>query len=165
MENFFESAKEKFTQLTENATQLFNKDVIGSLKDYSIDKINEAWSQIENSSGVFQRTGYSITSIEINLAIPPAFELSLDQEKIISEEEEKKLLEENKDKTILYPILVALFKANAIQKSIISVQYKFSGLTIGLGLSPSIDMKFKKISGSSNVSVENTVPPVAGNMA
>ena len=87
MENFFESAKEKFTQLTENATQLFNKDVIGSLKDYSIDKINEAWSQIENSSGVFQRTGYSITSIEINLAIPPAFELSLDQEKIISEAE------------------------------------------------------------------------------
>ena len=145
MENIFESAKGKLSKLTENATNLINRDVLGSLKEYGIDKINEAWSQIENSSDVFQRTGYSITQIAVNLAIPPTFDLSLDQERNISDEEEEKLLEENKDKAILYAILVALFKANAVQKSINSVQYKFSGLTIGLGLSPSIDMKFKKI--------------------
>ncbi len=145
MDNIFESAKGKLSKLSENATNLINRDVLGSLKEYGIDKINEAWSQIENSSEVFQRTGYSITEIAVNLAIPPTFELSLDQERNISDEEEEKLLVENKDKAILYAILVALFKANAVQKSINSVQYKFSGLTIGLGLSPSIDMKFKKI--------------------
>lgn len=145
MDNLIDAAKEKLAELTESATNLFNRDVIGSLKEYGIEKLNEAWSQIENSSDVFHRTGYSITAIDITLGIPPTLVLSLDQIENIGDEEEEKLLEENKDKTILYPILVALFKANAIQKSINSVQYKFSGLTIGLGLSPNIDMKFRKV--------------------
>ncbi len=145
MDNIIESAKEKLADLTQSATSLFNKDVVGVLKDYSIEKLNEIWSQIEASSEVFHRTGYSVLTIDIILGIPPTMVLNLEQIENISDAEEEKLLEENKDKTILYPILVALFKANAVQKSINSVQYKFSGLTIGLGVSPSIDMKFKKV--------------------
>jgi len=146
MENMFDSAKEKLNDLTNSATSLFSMDVMGSVKEYGLEKINEAWTSVENSSGVFQRTGYSITSIEINLCIPPAICLSLEQIENIGDEEEEKLLEENKGNVFLYAILVALFKANAVQKSINSVQYKFSGLTIGLGLTPAIDMKFQKIS-------------------
>ncbi|HOZ50996.1 MAG TPA: hypothetical protein PLU17_04010 [Chitinophagaceae bacterium] len=145
MDKIIESAKEKLADLTQSATSLFNKDVVGVIKDYSIEKLNEIWSQIEASSEVFHRTGYSVLTIDIILGIPPTMVLNLEQIENISDEEEEKLLEENKDKTILYPILVALFKANAVQKSINSVQYKFSGLTIGLGVSPSIDMKFKKV--------------------
>ncbi len=152
MDNILDSAKEKLTEITgtitgisDNITSLLKKEVIDNLKDYGIEKVNEAWTQIESSTEVFARTGYSITAININVAIPPTITLSLDQTENISDEEEEKLLEENKDKTIVYPILVALFKANAIQKSINSVQYKFSGLSIGFGLSPSIDMKFGKV--------------------
>ncbi len=79
------------------------------------------------------------------MALPPTISISLDQVENISDEEEEKLLEENKDKTFVYAILVALFKANAIQKSINSVQYKFNGLSIGLGLTPSMEMKFGKV--------------------
>jgi hypothetical protein len=152
MENILDSAKEKITEITgtingisENITSLLKKEVVDNLKDYGIEKVNEAWTQIESSTEVFARTGYSITAININVAIPPTITLSLDQTENITDEEEEKLLNENKDKTFVYSILVALFKANAIQKSINSVQYKFSGLSIGLGLSPSIDMKFKKV--------------------
>lgn len=145
MENILDTAKGKLATFTENVNSLYKKEVVDNLKDLGIEKINEAWSKIESSTDVLQRTGYSITAININVALPPAISLSLDKIESISTEEEEKLLEENKDKTFLYAILVALFKANAIQKSINSVQYKFSGLSIGLGLSPSIDMKFKKI--------------------
>jgi hypothetical protein len=131
--------------MTQQMSSLLKTEVVDNLKDYGIEKVNEVWSQIESSTEVFARTGYSITAININVAIPPTITLSLDQTENISDDDEEKLLEENKEKTIVYPILVALFKANAIQKSINSVQYKFSGLSIGLGLSPSIDMKFKKI--------------------
>ena len=146
MDNIFDAAKEKLNDLTTEASSLLNIDVMGSVKEYGVDKINEVWKSIENSSGVFQRTGYSITSIDITLGIPPTVLLSLEQIENIGDEEEEKLLEENKGNVFLYAILVALFKANAVQKSINSVQYKFSGLTIGLGLTPAIDMKFKKIS-------------------
>jgi|LakMenEpi03Aug12_release.lakeMendotaPanAssembly.Ray.scaffolds.fasta_scaffold297574_2 hypothetical protein len=152
MENILDSAKEKLTEITgtitgisENITSLLKKEVIDNLKDYGIEKVNDAWTQIESSTEVFARTGYSITAININVAIPPTITLSLDQTENNTDEEEEKLLNENKDKTFVYSILVALFKANAIQKSINSVQYKFSGLSIGLGLSPSIDMKFGKV--------------------
>lgn len=145
MENIIETAKEKLAELSENASNLFNIDILGGIKDYGLEKLNDAWAQIEGSAEVFQKTGYSITAIDINLAIPPTITLSLDQIENINDDAELALLEENKNKTILYPILVALFKANAVQKSINSVQYKFSGLTIGLGLTPNIDMKFKKI--------------------
>ena len=145
MDKLFDSAKETLSKLSEGATNLMSLDVLSSVKEYGLDKLNEAWSQIDNSSDVFSRTGYSITSIDIDLAIPPVIKLNLEQETNISDEEEEKLLEENKGKTILYPILLALFKANAVQKSINSVQYKLSGIMIGLGLSPCIEMKFKKI--------------------
>lgn len=152
MDNILDTAKEKLNVLSDNITgmtqqmsSLLKTEVIDNLTEYSLEKVNNAWSQIEASTEVFARTGYSITAININVAIPPTISLSLDQTENISDEEEEKLLEENKDKTIIYPILIALFKANAIQKSINSVQYKFTGLTIGLGLSPSIDMKFGKV--------------------
>lgn len=145
MDNLIDSAKDKIAELSVQASTLLNMDVLGSVKEYGLEKINEIWAQIEASTEVFQKTGYSITSIDINLAIPPTVMLSLDQSENIDDEAEQKLLEENKNKSVIYPILVALFKANAVQKSINSVQYKFTGLSIELGLSPKIDMKFSKI--------------------
>lgn len=79
------------------------------------------------------------------MGIPPTLCLSLDQENNISDEEEKNLLEEYKDRTVIYTILLALFKANAIQQSIISTQYKFTGLNLEIGLNPSMQMKFSKV--------------------
>ncbi len=145
MDYIIDSVKEKYAEITENISGLLNIEVLSNLKDYGVEKINDIWSQIENSTDVFAKTGYSITSIQINVAIPPVITLSLNQVENISDEEEEKLLLAHKDQTFLYAILVALFKANAIQKSINSVNYKFSGLTIGMGITPSIEMKFNKI--------------------
>ncbi len=145
MENIIEAVKDKYAELSENITSLLNTDVVANLKDYGIEKVNEVWTQIECSSEVFGKTGYSITAINVNVAIPPVITINLDQIENISDETEEELLKENKDKPILYPILVALFKANAIQKSINSVQYKFSGISIAMGITPSIEMKFTKI--------------------
>ena len=145
MDNLIEAVKDKYVEISENITSLLKTDVVASLKDYGIEKINEVWTQIENSSEVFGQTGYSITAININVAIPPVITINLDQVENISDETEEQLLKENKDKAILYPILVALFKANAIQKSINSVQYKFAGISIAMGITPSIEMKFKKL--------------------
>ncbi len=145
MDNLIEAVKDKYVEISENITSLLKTDVVASLKDYGIEKINEVWTQIENSSEVFGQTGYSITAININVAIPPVITINLDQVENISDETEEQLLKENKDKAIVYPILVALFKANAIQKSINSVQYKFAGISIAMGITPSIEMKFKKL--------------------
>ena len=139
-------AMDKINELKDNISGLFKTEVLDSIKQYGLDMINETWKEIENSAEVFQRTGYSITAIDIKVGIPPTLSLSFDQVQNISDEEEKALLEEYKDRTILSAILVALFKANAIQQSIVSTQYKFCGLNIEIGLNPAMDMKFTKVS-------------------
>ncbi|HNB82138.1 MAG TPA: hypothetical protein PLP34_03580 [Chitinophagaceae bacterium] len=145
MGNIINNAKDKLNVITQQAAGLFNTDILSGVKEYGMEKLTESWQQIESSSELFQKTGYSITAIDLKLALPPTLILSFDQIENISDEAEAALLEEHKDKTLIYSILVALFKANAIQRSINSVQYKFAGLNIELGISPSIDMKFTKV--------------------
>ena len=57
MDNLIEAVKDKYVEISENITSLLKTDVVASLKDYGIEKINEVWTQIENSSEVFGQTG------------------------------------------------------------------------------------------------------------
>lgn len=117
MEKIFESAKGKLSDLSSKGANLLEKEVLQNIKDASIDKINAAWQQIESASAVFQKSGYSVTEIIINLGLPPTLTIELDQIENINNEMEEALLEEYKGKTFLYTILIAIFKANAIQKA------------------------------------------------
>lgn len=145
MEQILDSAKEKIMEITAQFSDLFNKEVIDSVKAYGVEKINDAWQSIENSGSVFLACGYTVTAINVTLGIPPSIQLSFDQVENISDTREEEILEQYKDQTFLYPVLICLFKANALQKSIHSTQYKFTGLHIGLGVTPSMDMKFTRI--------------------
>jgi hypothetical protein len=145
MDQIIDSAKEKLNDLSAQVSGLFKKEIVDTVKEYGVEKINEIWGAVESSTGIFLQCGYTVTAIDVSLGLPPSVQLSFDQIENISDESEAQILEENKDKTFLYPILLALFKANALQKSIHSTQYKFTGLNIGLGITPAIDMKFTRI--------------------
>jgi divalent metal cation (Fe/Co/Zn/Cd) transporter len=145
MENLLQTTKDKISELTDSVSDLFSRDILTPMKEYGLDKLNELWAQIESATDTLSKTGYSITSIDVNLSLPPSLALNLEQVENISDEEEKKLLEENKENTFVYALMVSLFKANAVQQSIVSTKYKFSGLKIGMGLPPNIDMVFKKL--------------------
>ncbi|QLH46550.1 MAG: hypothetical protein HWD58_13515 [Bacteroidota bacterium] len=82
-------AMDKINELKDNISGLFKTEVLDSIKQYGLDKIDETWKEIENSAEVFQRTGYSITAIDIKVGIPPTLSLSFDQVQNISDEEEK----------------------------------------------------------------------------
>jgi divalent metal cation (Fe/Co/Zn/Cd) transporter len=145
MSELIDNMKDKLSEMTSNLSSLLNKEVLDTVKEYGVEKINETWSQIEGATDVFSRAGYSITKIGLNLSLPPTLSLSLERIEDIEDSVEEQLLEEQKDNKVLYTILVAMFKANALQKSINSTLYKFSGLSIGLGLSPSIEMNFSRV--------------------
>jgi divalent metal cation (Fe/Co/Zn/Cd) transporter len=146
MNNIIETAKEKLSELTDATVSVFQKEVLEPVKEYSIDKINEIWTEINNATEVLIQTGYSVTEISLSMSIPPSISINLNRVEDISDEKEEELLKENKDKTYLYSILVALFKANALQKNINAGIYEFKGINITAGLSiPTIDLKFKKV--------------------
>jgi hypothetical protein len=71
---------DKINEIKDNLSGLFKTEILDSVKQYGLDKLNDTWTEIENSAAIFQRTGYSITNIQINVGIPPTLCLSLDQE-------------------------------------------------------------------------------------
>ncbi|MBL7766354.1 MAG: hypothetical protein JNJ58_09690 [Chitinophagaceae bacterium] len=145
MDNLLDSAKGKLNELTGAISNRLQIDVLGHMKDYGVDKLNEVWVQIDEATDVIHRTGYSVTNINIKLGLPPTVDISFNQIENIGDGDEEKLLEEYQGKTFIYSILVALFKANAMQKSINSARYKFTGITMGMGITPSLEMHFSKV--------------------
>lgn len=142
MKKVIETAKDNLSGIKDTISGYLKTDVVEKMNEYGLDKLNEAWNQIDGATEILKQTGYILTGINVNLGIPPTITLSLDQDENIDDDAEERLLEENKDKTFLYPILVALFKANAFQKSMKTKKYKFSGIHVGLTLPPSIVLRF-----------------------
>jgi len=68
--------------------------------------------------------------------------ISFVKEKDVDAETINQLLEDNKDKEMLKLIVRALLKADALQKGMDLSHYKFSGLSMKIGLPPDISLKF-----------------------
>lgn len=145
MEKIIDNTKDFISQFTNSFSEKFSLDFMSGFKEMGTDRLNSFWKELEEGSTSLARTGYTITDIHIKLGLPPTIAMCLDQVEVISEELEKELLEENKSKPIVYAIMVSLFKANSMQKTIHSSNFKFTGLTMEMGLTPSMEMKFSKL--------------------
>jgi hypothetical protein len=143
--DFFNNAKEKLAELSTDLIQKMEDEIGDPLKEYGLDKMNDVWDAINESSAAFAHVGYSITEISMNLVLPPTIGISFNKISEPTAAAENKELLAHKDDKILYAILVALIKANKMEKGLNTGTYKFWGLHIRLGLKiPSIEMKFKK---------------------
>jgi hypothetical protein len=143
MKNFFEKAQEKLSDVTESISDIAEIDFMDQAKDYGVDKLNDIWDTINNHSKVINDAGYRINGVNLIISIPPAIGTEFSRIEIVSDEVEKKLLEENKEHKILYGILKALFKANNMLINVRSGGFMFKGLVMTIGASiPKIDLKF-----------------------
>jgi hypothetical protein len=143
--DFFNNAKEKLADLSSDFIQKMEDEIGDPLKEYGLEKMNDVWDAINDSSAAFATAGYSITEISMNLVLPPTIGINFNKISDPTLEQENKVLAIHKDHKILYSILLALIKANKMEKGLNTGTYKFWGLHIRLGLKiPSIEMKFKK---------------------
>jgi hypothetical protein len=146
MKSFFESAKEKLEDITEAASENINLNFLDDIKDAGIDKIKDAWHDINESTDLIRQSGYHITDISLNLSLSPTIGMNLFRVQDVSPEEIKTLMEENKNSKFMYALLLTISKANSLEKNLESGTLKFTGISIDLGLSiPKMSLKFKKI--------------------
>jgi hypothetical protein len=145
MSNFFSSAIDKLDDLKDDVKEKFDEEIGDSISSFGLEKLNDIWDTINESSETLLEVGYTITDIILSVQLPPTLAISFTRVDNVSEEQEKAILEANKDKKVLSLILKALSKANHFEKQLKSGVYAFIGLQIKIGASlPSIDMKFKK---------------------
>ena len=82
--------------------------------------------------------------VSINLGIPPVISSTFRFIKDISEEEQKKVLEETKKSPLIHLIISCLLKASNYFDKIKVGNYKMTSVSISLGLTPGVNINFTK---------------------
>jgi hypothetical protein len=133
-----------FTSDKLTASLSFLKDA----KEAGAEKINGFVNDILGLAPLIEVTGFNMKDVSVDAGIPPGMSISFVKEKDVDAETINQLLEDNKDKEMLKLIVRALLKADAMQKGMNMSHYKFSGLSMKIGLPPDISLKFTRAANS-----------------
>lgn len=133
-----------FTSDKLTASLSFLKDA----KEAGAEKINGCVNDILGLAPLIEVTGFNMKDVSVDAGIPPGMSISFVKEKDVDAETINQLLEDNKDKEMLKLIVRALLKADAMQKGMNMSHYKFSGLSMKIGLPPDISLKFTRAANS-----------------
>lgn len=123
------------------------KDSFSFLKDMreaSLDKIKTLVNDILGLAPLIEVSGFNMKDVSVDAGIPPAISITFTKERDVDAETIHKLLEDNKEKSMLTLIIRALQKADSIQKGMNLSHYIFRGLNMKIGLPPDISLKFSR---------------------
>jgi len=118
-------------------------------KEAGAEKINGFVNDILGLAPLIEVTGFNMKDVSVEAGIPPGMTISFVKEKEVDADTINQLLEANKDKEMLKLIVRALLKADSLQKGMNLSHYKFSGLSMKIGLPPDISLKFVRASENS----------------
>jgi len=130
-----------FTSDKLTASLSFLKDA----KEAGVEKVNGFVNDILGLAPLIEVTGFNMKDVSVDVGIPPGMSISFIKERDVDAETINQLLEENKDKEMLKLIVRALLKADTLQKGMNLSHYRFSGLSMKIGLPPDISLKFVRV--------------------
>ena len=150
-ENLFSKAKEsaeavrgKISDLKENLWGDEQQEIIKEFKDSGTAKIKEVLENIGGSSAIFEKSGYELRNVSINLGLPPVISSDFHFIRDISKEEQQKILDETKESRVVHLLIKCLLKASDYFDMVKVGDYKLSNVKIALGLVPGIEINFSK---------------------
>lgn len=120
------------------------KLIIEEFRESSSQKVKDILNNLNNSSELFDRAGFHLSNLNISLGIPPEISAGFKAIKIITMEERETLLSEVKENRIVTLVMKCLFKANDFYDKIKFGTYKLDIVNITLGLTPGVNMNFKR---------------------
>lgn len=150
-ENLISKAKEKASELTDKISEIKDdlwgdeeRDIKEEFKESGREKIKSVLEYINNSTEMIKKSGFELKGMGIALSLSPVITSSFGFQKKISAEEREALLAEASDSKLLKIIFHCLFKASDFFDAIKFSDYKLDTVNITLGLTPGINMTFKK---------------------
>ena len=120
------------------------KLIIEEFRESSSQKVKDILNNLNNSSELFDRAGFHLSNLNISLGIPPEISSDFKAIKIITMEERETLLSEVTENRIVTLVMKCLFKANDFYDKIKFGTYKLDIVNITLGLTPGVNMNFKR---------------------
>lgn len=151
LDEILDKAKEKAGNITEKITYLKDdligdeqKEIISEFKESGLNKVRQIMDDIYNSLTLISKSGYEFKGLGASLGLPPVISMNFNFKREISAEDKAALFEEAKDKKIISLILKMLFKASDFYHSLKMGEYILDFVGITLGLTPGVNVNFKK---------------------
>lgn len=141
LDNIIESVKEEVTKGQE-ALEGSITETEHKITDAGHRKMKDLVDELHEDLPIFERAGYKLHSLEVELGITPKLIPHFKVEKHISKEEQQTLLNEVKHKRVLHLLLSSLFKASYLKKVLRIGNLDFNGLKIELSAIPTVRLLF-----------------------
>ena len=136
--------KDKISDLKENIWGDEQKERMQEFKDSGTAKIKDVLENIGGSSAIFEKSGYQLNGVSINLGLPPVISTDFHFIKDISKEEQAQILEETKGSRVIHLLIKCLLKASDYFDKVKVGDYKLNSVKIAMGLAPGIEVNFSK---------------------
>ncbi len=118
-------------------------DMANEIKEAGSEQINEAVSQIADSTSILNKSGFKLSNIGLSMSLPPDVSGTFTFERVVPDDEWEILFEESSGKPILNAVLKALYKAERISDSLSLANFGLGTVNIKFSIPPSIQMSFK----------------------
>ncbi len=112
------------------------------LRDASTARLREALEDFNATLPALREAGYTLTEVAVSIGIPPTVVATFRASDSVTEEGAARVIEENKDRTLTVFLVRALFQAWKLQTSVDIAGMKPRGISVEIGLTPSVVVKF-----------------------
>ncbi len=112
------------------------------LHEASATKIRETLADFNASVPVLREMGYTLTDVAITLGVPPNLHATFQVSHAATDEAVGRSLEQDGDRKLTAFLVRALTQAHKLQTSIEIAGMKPRGITVEIGLSPGVSIKF-----------------------
>lgn len=138
------SVSDKVSDLKEDIWGEDQQLIIEEFKSSNIEKVKSLLTNINNSSDLFDKSGFHLSFLKVSLGLPPEITAEFTVKNKISLEEREKLLSEVEDNKIVRLVMKCLFKANDFYDKIQFGDYKLDIVEIELGIIPGVNLQFSR---------------------
>lgn len=125
-----------------SASDAYSATVDG-IKGFSSDTLSKTAQRFNEALPYIERAGYDVTEIEVGLGLSPKVVPHLRLRELISDDEERALLFETREKKLVNTILSSLFRASSTRKNLKFNKFHFTDIELELSILPTVVLKFK----------------------
>jgi hypothetical protein len=112
------------------------------LREASAAKIRETIEDFNASLPVLREMGYTLSDVAISLGLPPNVHATFQVSHEVNDEAVGRALDQNTERRLTTFLIQALTQARKLQTNIAIAGMKPRGITVEIGLSPGVTIKF-----------------------
>ena len=135
--NIIQDKVEQARDLLGTAAEKFS-----DIKDAGAEKLDAYVDELLQGVPLIEEAGFEVSGINIDLGIPPDISVSFKKHGEVSAEKIGEIMEQNPDNKVLYMVLKGLQTAVNLQSKITMNKFTFSGVSIKLGIPPSVSLQY-----------------------